>query len=205
MKYALTAATAALLMASSTHGLAASSVDLSVKGTITPSACTPVLSQGGVVDHGKISISDLKSSRNLLRPVTVQLAVNCDGATLMAFKSTDNREGTADHLGLVFGLGMSGDGQKLGYYELKTANTLADGEAVPVVESPDGVSWQGIVGDQIWQPGWMRSVSRNADSTPVAVQSLTTDVIVQTTLSRPKIGTEDIPLDGSATLDIVYL
>ena len=38
---------------------AASTVELTVKGLITPMACTPLLSGGGLVDFGKISRNDL--------------------------------------------------------------------------------------------------------------------------------------------------
>ncbi|WP_256671205.1 DUF1120 domain-containing protein [Pseudomonas gelidaquae] len=46
---------AALLLAGVSNVMAASSVDLGVVGVITPSACTPILSNNGVVDYGKIS------------------------------------------------------------------------------------------------------------------------------------------------------
>ena len=45
----------ALLLALSNAVCAASSVDLTVKGLITPSACAPSLSSGGLVDHGKVA------------------------------------------------------------------------------------------------------------------------------------------------------
>lgn len=44
---------ALLLAAFAPAAFAASSADLNVFGTITPSACAPVLSDGGVIDHGK--------------------------------------------------------------------------------------------------------------------------------------------------------
>jgi type 1 fimbria pilin len=49
-----------VLLASAGNAIAASSVDLTVKGSITPSACTPLLSSGGVADFGKISVKDLR-------------------------------------------------------------------------------------------------------------------------------------------------
>ena len=42
----------AALLASAGHAVAGSSVDMAVKGIVTPSACTPELSNGGVVDLG---------------------------------------------------------------------------------------------------------------------------------------------------------
>ena len=49
-----------LLIACAPMAFAASSADLSVTGLITPSACTPSLSDGGIVDHGKLTVKDLK-------------------------------------------------------------------------------------------------------------------------------------------------
>lgn len=74
-------ATTALLIASA-HTFAASSVDLTVKGLITPSACTPALSGGGTVDYGKISAKDLKADQQTFLPTQiVQFSVTCDAAT----------------------------------------------------------------------------------------------------------------------------
>ncbi|MDO9347200.1 MAG: DUF1120 domain-containing protein, partial [Pseudomonas sp.] len=52
---------ATLLLVGATQAIAASSVDLAVKGLITPSSCTPTLSNGGAVDYGKLSAKDLNA------------------------------------------------------------------------------------------------------------------------------------------------
>lgn len=51
MKLTLNALATALLLSTSASALAASTVDLTVKGVITPNACTPGLSGGWVKDH----------------------------------------------------------------------------------------------------------------------------------------------------------
>ena len=89
-----TALTASLLVAS-VNAVAASSVDLTVKGLITPSACTPALSNSGSVDYGKISAKDLKlDNPTFLVMQALQLTVTCDAATLMALDANDNRAGS---------------------------------------------------------------------------------------------------------------
>lgn len=139
--------TAALLLAGVSNVLAASSVDLSVTGAITPAACTPALSGGGVVDHGKISFSDLNPvpSRDTALPVaSLALSVNCTAATLFAIKSSDNRGGTSAEPGAglsSFGLGLVNGDKKVGWYTLKTSSSLADGVSQPVIESADGKVW----------------------------------------------------------------
>lgn len=59
MNTALKTLITALMLTSAGTAMAASSVDLSVRGLITPSACEPTLSSGGVYDIGKISAKDL--------------------------------------------------------------------------------------------------------------------------------------------------
>ncbi|PNA52870.1 hypothetical protein C1Y14_34105, partial [Pseudomonas sp. MPR-R5B] len=59
MKKPLAALATLVMLATSGAAVAASSVDLTVTGLITPTACTPSLSANGVVDHGKISAKDL--------------------------------------------------------------------------------------------------------------------------------------------------
>ncbi|WP_330220783.1 DUF1120 domain-containing protein [Pseudomonas frederiksbergensis] len=59
MKKCFAALSTTALISLAPYALAASSTDLTVTGTITPSACTPSLSGNGVVDYGKISARDL--------------------------------------------------------------------------------------------------------------------------------------------------
>jgi hypothetical protein len=212
MNNRLSCIAATLLAVSATSVNAASSVDLSVTGVITPAACMPQLSNGGVVDHGKISARDINHKVDL-PPVTLRMSVSCDASTFFAVKIIDNREGTVwgDRWNFpspsLFGLGLSVDDEKLGSYVLMMQNPLADSVEFPLVESVDGKVWFSAQDTQVWQPGWMRSVSApgNPDHTPVAVKTLEADLVVSTTIYKPKIITQEIPLDGSATLDIVYL
>jgi len=200
------------LVVAASNVFAASSVDLTVTGVITPSACTPQLSAGGIVDHGKISISDLKNGMNPLEKVTLQMSVNCNAAIPFAILSTDNRENSATNANQqstrsLFGLGFSEDGQKLGNYVLTMDNAMADGMASPIVEAINRDTWFSAPADQIWQPGWMRSVSApgTPGNVPVPVQTLVTDLVIATSIKKPTMTTEEISLDGSATLSIVYL
>jgi len=202
--------TAVVCLAAASNVSAASSTDLSVKGTITPAACVPQLSNGGVVDHGKISINDFVGTGTPIKQlpaVSLQLSVSCDAATFFAVQSTENRKDTAaDNSPSSFGLGLGEDDQKLGLYTLAMENALADGAQARLVESVDGDVWFPVSAGQLWQPGWMRTVNApGPDYAPIAMQTFTTDVVVATKLYKPKVLTAETPLDGSATLDIVYL
>ncbi|MBH3367988.1 DUF1120 domain-containing protein [Pseudomonas carnis] len=205
--------TAALVLAGASNVMAASSVDLSVVGVITPSACTPTLSGNGVVDHGKISIQDFPDlGYKVLPKAALQLEVICDAPVLMAVKSADNRPGTAlpaytgqpEELSR-FGLGLTSAGKKIGWYELSTANATADDNPVGLIESPDGNTWVDAPDRSAWQPNWLRTA--NSNSAPFPMTKFSTEVGVATTLTnkRDLPIAEQVYIDGSATLDVVYL
>src|SRR5689334_13790709 len=85
-----------LVIACAPVALAASSADLRVTGLITPSACTPSLSGGGIVDHGKVTVKDLKPDQpTALKRGTLYLEVNCDATTPFTLTTIDNREGSS--------------------------------------------------------------------------------------------------------------
>ncbi len=213
MKQSLTLLAAAFMLSGVTTAFGASSVDLTVKGLITPSACTPTLSNDGVVDYGKISAQDL-TNRNVtpLPVMPLKLMVNCAAATLIGVKSADNRPGTAYELtpGFQpnFGLGLAAGGKKIGWYVLTTANATGDGSPHSIIESFDGNSWTDVW-DEVWQIGWLRALKAPAGggAAPLPVQKLELDLKVLTSIA-PRVTlpvTADIVMDGSATLEVVYL
>lgn len=197
----------AMLLAGSASALAASSVDLTVTGTITPSACTPTLSSGGLVDFGKISVKDLNPDRaTALTPQTVQLAITCDASTLMAFEAKDNREGSAseDYIHL-FGLGLINGTEKLGNMGLGLHSPVADGVSVSTILSEDNGS--------TWRSGFnpardnIVSVANTGSLVPIPVQTFTSDLRVTARIA-PTSGltlTNEVSIDGSVTLTVRYL
>lgn len=213
MKPSITLISAALLAVASAGAVAASSVDLSVQGVITPAACTPALSSGGLVEHGKISVQDLHPSGDTqLSEARLQLSIVCEASTLMAIKGTDNRPGTSpewDGALSNFGLGLATGDKKIGWYTLTLANGLADETPRGMIESFDGRTWTYAGETTIWQPNWMRTFNAASDTNPapLPVQSFKADVVIATTLtSKQNLPvTEDIIIDGSATLDVIYL
>lgn len=209
-----TIVTAALLLAAAGQAVGASSVDLTVTGLITPAACTPALSAGGVVDHGKISRKDLNIGTPTALPVaTLQLSVSCDASTLIAIKGRDNRAGSSAETGTGqpnYGLGLVNGDRKVGWYMLKTANGQADGVERPVIESSNGTSWSDATHPGlIWQVNGMRtlSASTGSDAAPLPMQVMTLDILVETMIARRDSlpATQEVPMDGSATLEVVYL
>ncbi|HWT67603.1 MAG TPA: DUF1120 domain-containing protein [Pseudomonas sp.] len=198
----------AMLLAGSASAFAASSVDLTVTGIITPSACTPTLSSGGTVDYGKISAKDLNPDQaTWLKSQTLQLAVNCDAATLMAVEAKDNRAGSSYISGdpLLFGLGLINGTEKLGAMLIGLRSPVADGVPARTIYSYDGGSTWNTGNDLEWNT--LISVADTSTVAPIPVQSFTSDLRIS-----PKIAptnqltlTNEVSIDGSVTLTVRYL
>lgn len=198
------ALSATALIGVAPYALAASSTDLTVTGVITPNACTPTLSGGGIVDHGKFSAKDLRQDRDTKLPNQIlQLAVNCDAATTFKLRGIDHRA-TSSTDGNGFGLGFINTDQKLGYYELRSIAPMADGVSVdPLHSRNSGSTW--FKDAQIDALG-VSSYGALGTTTPVAIKDLLTDLRVDTYIARADSLdlTNEVALDGLATLEIIY-
>lgn len=204
MNKSLALLSTALLLAAASPAFAASSVDLTVKGLITPNACTPFISGGGVVDHGKISAADLVQNNPTQLPrVTLQMTINCDAAISFAIKPIDNRADWSSGSG--FGLALV-NGKKLGTANVRARNIVAD--AVP------SQSIASIDGGQTWyrEPGWEVNTlwgwgSLSDPTTLIPVKDLAMDLEVRTTINRADQFdlSNEIVMDANATLEVVYL
>jgi type 1 fimbria pilin len=206
MNKKLTILGTALLLGAATSAFAASSTDLTVTGTITPAACTPSLAGGGVVDFGTIAAKDLKPDASTrLEPKTLQLTVNCDAETLFAIKPVDNRAESSTNP-VRYGLGFINGDEKLGEYVLNFSNVIADTPSVVLESSDGGVSWTD--GSNAIYPGYLVAFG---DDTGIRVPHPLQDVSVDMRIT-PFIAptqnltlTDEVQIDGSATLQIVYL
>ncbi|WP_226457440.1 DUF1120 domain-containing protein [Pseudomonas sp. AF03-9] len=207
MNTVLKSVAVALLAASSATAFAASSVDLTVKGLITPSACTPALSNGGTVDYGKISAKDLNIDQMTpLAEQSLQLTVTCDAATLMALDADDNRAGSNHGNDMMeFGLGLINDTEKLGAMTLRLLSPIADGVAVKAIGSEDGgVTW---FTERYLMPENLISVANTSADAPIPVQVLTSEMRVGPKIA-PASGltlTNEAAIDGSVTVTVRYL
>lgn len=194
------------LLLSAPLAFAASTTELIVKGLITPSACDIALSSGGIIDHGKISSSDLnQSSQTIIGNDTLSLSVNCDAAIAFALKAIDNQAGSSIS-NADFGLGLINSDQKLGHYKVTLRNPIADNVAVQTIASSDlGVTWYK---EKLMGPGLYMSVGAVDDDTqPLPTQELMLDLEVETIISRADgLGLDDeVLIDGSATIEVMYL
>ncbi|MFL1552394.1 hypothetical protein B7453_18880 [Pseudomonas sp. IB20] len=196
-----------LMLAAAGTAFAASSVDLTVKGLITPSACVPALSNGGAVDYGKISAKDLNADKQTALPLNIlQFTVTCDAATLMAMEAKDNREGSDSNNDLMeFGLGLINGTEKLGNMTLQLLNSVADGVPINSVGSYDGgVTWsseRNLMRDNLLAPA-VAGVN-----SPIPVQLWAADLYVQPQIAKTSelTLTNEVAIDGSVTLTVRYL
>lgn len=207
MKNSLAAFAGALLIVHGSAALAASSVDLSVKGAITPSACMPSLSDNGQVDFGKLAARDLSVDRiTELPPVTLKLSVNCEAPSLFALNGRDNRLGSSDFFqSHYYGLGLVNGDQKLGSYRIGVYDPVADTPVYPLFSFDNGVTW--LVNSSGSYMGHAYLNAFGDSPTPKALRSVTVDLRLETHIApaRTLTLTAEVPLDGSATVDMVYL
>lgn len=209
MSKSLNALIATLMLATATQALAASSVDLNVRGLITPSACEISVSNGGQFDLGKIAAKDLYPTSHTYLPIMrAQVTTTCEGATLIALEPKDNRAGSAhrEDNGYLFGLGLINGAEKLGAMAAGLSTHIADGAVAYSINSSDsGLTWTN--GGSFKTLNNLVSVYKSGDKVPVPVQ-----LLVSTLWIEPEIAptnsltlTNEVPIDGSITLTVRYL
>lgn len=210
MKLTLNATVTALLLTSSAVAVAASTIDLTVKGVITPNACEPSLSGNGVVDYGKISAKDLNLTTDTDLPrTTLQLQIACEGKTLYTVKGTDNRAGSAPYP-FLYGLGQINGTQKLGGYGVLLHDAVADGVATTPLQSTDnGTTWMDMLEDSNIGPLHLAGFGDRSTGIwlPIPIQQLTTNLEVNAYIARADsldLSDEHL-IDGSATFEVKYL
>lgn len=206
MKNYLAALSATALMSFAPFALAASSTDLTVTGFITPSACTPSLSDGGMIDFDKIPAKDLNSDRytEIGRP-GIQLTVACNSATSIALDLTDNRLGTAYEEGIGYGLGLTATDEKIGAASLHIVGLQSDGHPAQAIESIDGgTSWMRTT---MLHEDALITVSAVGTTLPIPATNILMDLEIRTRIA-PANGltlTSEVEIDGSVTIDVKYL
>lgn len=209
MKKHISILTAALLLNGAPSAFAASTTDLTVTGLITPVACTPTLSNNGDAYFGKWSAKDLNQTRTTpLGRKTLQLEVDCDGETPFALNLKENRPNTSI-APEMFGLGMINTNQKLGGFDISYSDAITEKGRKPILVSvDDGQSWNRSDNIPI-DPGAWASVGDSSSGSflPIPITNLTMTMEVRGYIARADslTLTDDVFLDGNATLEVKYL
>jgi hypothetical protein len=208
MKTPIKTLIACCLIGSFSPAFAASTVDLTVKGLIVPSACTPSLS-ANTVDVGRVSVKDLnQDTKTLLTPTSLTLSVNCLSPTLFAMKATDNRADSAISQG-EYGIGKTAIGERIGGYILLLDKPMADAAAVVTIGSFDnGTTWFRHWNDDAWDTSFLLSIKAASGATiPIPAKDTQMELSVNPFILPAKnmTITEDTAIDGSATIEVKYL
>ena len=197
-----------LLAVNLTPALAGSTVDLSVTGRITPQACSVSLSDSGLVDFGKIPARTLKPSEYTQLPSQqLGLSISCEGPTLFALVGIDNHPGSSPAPLVFYGLGMNihAPSERLGSVGLALRGPVGDGVALRVLTSSDnGGTWHPEANAY---PAQYIGFARSDALQPEPIRQLVASLRVETAIS-PASGLtlkEEVPLQGSITLDLKYL
>ncbi|KQM52561.1 hypothetical protein ASE80_03890 [Pseudomonas sp. Leaf15] len=205
-----------LLLACAPSLLAASAVDLSVKGLITPAACLPQFPGGALIDYGKIAQQDLNLATATRLPVqTLRIGIACNGPTRYALRMRDNRDGSAMvNSEIYYGLGFDISGNRLGVYSMtfdprqtQASNTA---QIFGTESTTGGLAWRtsNLNPIDIGSRSYLGFTEvEGSVSGPTAIGTLVGTVTVQTVINaRQNLDLSvETPLDGSATLEVVYL
>ncbi|WP_367345914.1 DUF1120 domain-containing protein [Stenotrophomonas bentonitica] len=203
----------ALMLVSASPSAFAQSADVSITGKIFPGACTVTLGGGGVADLGDIRADTLsQDSTTELAPVDMALAVGCESPVRFAFVGVDNTPDSA----LVenqYGLGLTPAGEKIGGADIRLFDIDIDGARGYWTRSyNDGETWS--PGDDVFtQPPLMQhyilgfSAETGSTTGPDPIKALQGQVRVVARIA-PAVEltlTEDVAINGSATINLIYL
>ncbi|MBP0600899.1 DUF1120 domain-containing protein [Herbaspirillum sp. LeCh32-8] len=215
-----TIAIAAALAASS--AMAASTTELKVTGVIKPVACTPTIGAGSaVVDYGTIAAATLTAGQNkVLDTKEVPFSISCDAAVKVAVTAVDNKAaskvtGLASLVSAsatesaMFGLGTAST-KNVGafHFAMKQGSFTGDGANVDTIGAATSAtpSWSKSTNGGM-STGRMLSWAATGTTAPGAYKLISGTLAVTAVLNKPENLnlTQDVTLDGSATIEVKYL
>lgn len=226
MKKTLIAAT---LMMCAGSAFADSTAVLQVNGKLTNAACTPELSNGGVVDYGYVRLGTLSATEiNPLDEKSIELTINCTAPTKVSWYTQDDRvdsvpspilkvKNSAGSLVkvpkyLVFGLGQTKDGVNIGNFALMVAqNPTVDGKAGTLIYRNNDWStsqaWSSQVDTQRSDHYEQLTVASTGTVDPLAFTTATFTLKPRPTIqdTTTLAITDDTPIDGQVTISLNYL
>ncbi|CAI3789549.1 hypothetical protein AHFPHNDE_03252 [Pseudomonas sp. MM227] len=204
------------LSASGSFDIVGQQKPLLVKAGFAPAACRPSLAGNANVNFGRIGMADLRRESVTTFSRQTVLEVDCDAPTRFAIRALDNRAGSVSDQLLaaaptLFGIGRTADGQALGGFTARLGTGIGrDGSsAYPLLGDASAQTWR------LHPDGWLRSdgpptaLGRQATPgvAPGAWSGLSLPLTVDLHLA-PARGLDvrqETPIDGSATLEIIYL
>ncbi|OPA93344.1 hypothetical protein BFW86_04520 [Pseudomonas fluorescens] len=192
------------------HSLAwaASSAELNVTGLITPSACTPTLSDNGIVDHGRVPARSLNQYEfSVLPPQALDLTVSCNQPVLFVLVGVDNRADSSLGPGFYYGLGTNvhAPTERLGTVSLALREATGDGQrALVLASSNQGLTW--FPESNAYPDNYM-GFARPGTLVPEPHRLINATLQISTSINAATYLTldQEVQLDGSILLDLRYL
>ncbi|EKS6649074.1 TPA: DUF1120 domain-containing protein [Enterobacter hormaechei] len=207
---------------------AAETAVLKLTGTLTNSACTPELSNGGIADFGYIRTAELSATQtNQIGKRDITLTINCQTKTQVGWSIVDNRADSlpspfitvddaaangdyAFSASSTFGVGKTPGGVNIGAYAVYAdlPNVTGNGIAVDVLYHAGGSStWaksttgRPTIGVDVF------TVTNKGEKEPIAFTEAVFPLkVVLAVQATDKLSiTDDAPLDGQATISLAYL
>lgn len=211
-------AASALILALSPLAAQANTLDLTVSGTVIPTACVPAFAGGGDVNLGRIFSASLSATQqNDLPPRDITLKVACDAPAAVEISAADNRAATkvtgltfngrtSDTL--YFGLGNT-KGVGIGGFGLLTGQPLADGTPQTfLVRNPQNRVWRvpaaGLVSNAPVTYSWGPSAAAGPAAARLHTFPMQVAAAIRPTADLPPT-TDEFQLDGSVTFNVFYL
>ncbi len=205
------------LQAQGSFELAGEQHPLTLLASIAPVACRLTLAQGGRVDFGRLPAQQLQ--RTAPSHVSQQLGMNvhCDAPTRFAFIAHDNRRTPALPLAgwpatALFGLAPAPGGETVGGYALRVSpETHGDGQALRAMTAAGpGQPWSITPTAQpaaVQHGGALLGFGLAEGQGPLAIRDFSGHLQVELYLApRERLRLRDaVPIDGAATLEIIYL
>ncbi|MGY2259739.1 DUF1120 domain-containing protein [Pseudomonas sp. SDO55104_S430] len=190
------------------QAMAATEVELNVVGQITPNACDVLLSDNGIVDHGKVPARTLNQYE--LSPLPgrqLDLSVSCNEALLFVLVGRDNRADSSLGPGFYYGLGwnVNAPDERLGAVSLAFRGAVADGQPALVLASSNlGLTW--FPENNIYPNNYM-GFAKPGTLVPEPHRLLTATLSINTSINAASFLTlnQEVPLDGAIVLDLRYL
>ncbi len=190
----------------------AQSADLSVSGRIFPGACAIDLGNGGIVDLGDIRSDLLKDDSFTVLPLQrLPISIGCESKVRFALETVDNAKASALD-GVNFGIGVTAAEEKIGYATIRLEGTTIDGAYAYTTRSADnGNSWSTSTHESLVDlaPTSLMgfALSQDAVTGPDPIEQLQADVRVSAWIRPASELTlaDDVPISGSATINLVYL
>ncbi|WP_130905498.1 MULTISPECIES: DUF1120 domain-containing protein [unclassified Pseudomonas] len=199
-----------------THAaVAATSVDITVTGIISPPACDIAMTGNGQIDFGEIVLAPTGVSDAPQR-VSQTLSITCAAPSYAGFRLVDNRAATVpssviapDH----FGLGLDGASHPIGYYDMALQTILADSATGLVKVSTDnGSTWANASAALLKSyASGSNTYAFDSATTPTTAPKAVTNAssliaVAYHIQPRNTLDTSStIDLDGSATFELIYL